>query len=155
MTSIACSTSRAFRSCIFVSAIERSWSRESFPTFDGNPGIQYEWAVEFAGNGYQLHKLTIFEHTGTHIDAPFHFSADGKSVDQIEPQQLVAPLAIIGCIALYFSLPLLAILVLPVWGGLGLIIYFAYSRRRSHVGRGIIDVPEASPPPEPQVPGGY
>ena len=52
----------------------------SFPTFDGKPGIEYEWAVEFAGNGYQLHKLTIFEHTGTHIDAPFHFSADGKSV---------------------------------------------------------------------------
>jgi kynurenine formamidase len=67
----------------------------SFPTFDGNPGIEYEWAVEFAGNGYQLHKLAIFEHTGTHIDAPFHFSADGKSVDQIEPEQLVAPLAII------------------------------------------------------------
>ncbi|MGQ2967938.1 MAG: cyclase family protein [Allorhizobium sp.] len=68
---------------------------ETFPTFDGKPGIEYEWAVEFAGNGYQLHKLTIFEHTGTHIDAPFHFSADGKSVDQIEPEQLVAQLAII------------------------------------------------------------
>lgn len=67
----------------------------SFPTFDGNPGIEYEWAVEIAKSGYQLHKLTIFEHTGTHIDAPFHFSADGKSVDQIEPEKLVAPLAII------------------------------------------------------------
>lgn len=67
----------------------------SFPTFDGTPGIQYEWAVEFAGNGYQLHKLTIFEHTGTHIDAPLHFSADGAGVDEIEPEKLVAPLAII------------------------------------------------------------
>jgi len=67
----------------------------AFPTFDGNPGIEYEWAVEIAKSGYQLHKLTIFEHTGTHIDAPFHFSADGKSVDQIEPEKLVAPLAII------------------------------------------------------------
>ncbi len=33
ITSIACSTSRAFRSCIFVSAIERSWARVSRPTF--------------------------------------------------------------------------------------------------------------------------
>src|SRR6185312_5974249 len=33
ITSIACSTSRAFRSCIFVSAIERSCERESLPTF--------------------------------------------------------------------------------------------------------------------------
>ena len=30
---------------------------------------------------------------------------------------IVAPLAIIGCLVLYFSLPLTAILVLPVWGG--------------------------------------
>ncbi|MGL3607294.1 cyclase family protein [Rhizobium sp. G187] len=67
----------------------------AFPTFDGTPGIEYEWAVEFAKNGYQLHKLTIFEHTGTHIDAPLHFSADGQSVDEIEPEKLVAPLAII------------------------------------------------------------
>src|SRR3954452_12462875 len=33
ITSIAWSTSRAFRSCIFVSAIERSWSRVRRPTF--------------------------------------------------------------------------------------------------------------------------
>ena len=67
----------------------------SFPTFDGKPGIEYEWAVEIAQSGYQLHKLTIFEHTGTHIDAPLHFSADGTSVDEIEPEKLVAPLVII------------------------------------------------------------
>ena len=53
---------------------------------------------------------------------------------------IVAPLAIIGCVVLYAKLPLIAILVLPGWGIIGLIIYFAYSRTRSHVGRGIIDV---------------
>lgn len=67
----------------------------TFPTFDGKPGIELEWAAEIAKDGYQLHKLTIFEHTGTHIDAPFHFSADGASVDRLEPQKLVAPLVII------------------------------------------------------------
>ncbi|KHJ54131.1 cyclase [Aureimonas altamirensis] len=66
-----------------------------FPTFDGKPGITYEWAVKFEDSGYQLHKLTIFEHTGTHIDAPLHFSADGTSVDELEPRSLVAPLVII------------------------------------------------------------
>ncbi|MDR3526258.1 MAG: amino acid permease [Rhizomicrobium sp.] len=50
---------------------------------------------------------------------------------------VVAPLAIIGCIGLYLSLPLTAILVLPIWGAIGLVVYFAYSRSRSHVGRGI------------------
>jgi len=64
----------------------------TFPTIDGKPGIEFEWAAEIAKDGYQLHKLTIYEHTGTHIDAPFHFSANGASVDQLEPQKLVAPL---------------------------------------------------------------
>ncbi len=53
---------------------------------------------------------------------------------------IVAPLAIFGCLALYASLPLTAILVLPVWGVVGLLVYFLYSRSRSHVGRGVVDV---------------
>jgi APA family basic amino acid/polyamine antiporter len=60
---------------------------------------------------------------------------------------VVAPLAIIGCVVLYFSLPLTAILVLPVWGGIGLLFYFLYSRSRSHVGRGIFDKMEEDDPP--------
>ena len=67
----------------------------SFPTFDGKPGILYEQAVKFADSGYQLFKLTLFEHTGTHIDAPLHFTADGTSVDELDPQDLVLPLVLI------------------------------------------------------------
>ncbi|PXA83174.1 amino acid permease [Nostoc sp. 3335mG] len=60
---------------------------------------------------------------------------------------VVAPAAIIGCIALYASLPLTAILVLPIWGAVGLLVYFFYSRSRSYVGRGIIDE-SGEPAPE-------
>ncbi|MFD2237425.1 cyclase family protein [Aureimonas populi] len=70
-----------------------------FPTFDGEPGILTEEAVNFEESGYQLLKLTLFEHTGTHIDAPLHFSADGASVDELEPQNLVCPLCIIDITA--------------------------------------------------------
>lgn len=70
---------------------------------------------------------------------------------------VVAPLAIVGCIGLYLFLPLVAKLVLIVWGAVGLVVYFGYSRRHSHVGRGIIEVPELSPdaPPTsvPPMPG--
>jgi APA family basic amino acid/polyamine antiporter len=52
---------------------------------------------------------------------------------------IIAPLAILGCLGLYFSLPLTAILVLPGWGAIGLVVYFLYSRSRSHVGRGITE----------------
>jgi basic amino acid/polyamine antiporter, APA family len=50
---------------------------------------------------------------------------------------VIGPLTIIGCLALYLSLPLTAKLVLPGWGLVGLLIYFFYSRSRSYVGRGI------------------
>lgn len=71
----------------------------SFPTFDGNPGIFYETAVAFADSGYQLWKLTIFEHTGTHIDAPLHFTEDGTSVAELPPERLVCPLCVLDLTA--------------------------------------------------------
>lgn len=55
---------------------------------------------------------------------------------------IIAPLSMIGCLGLYFSLPLTAILVLPGWGLLGLLIYYFYSRQRSHVGLGLNEVHE-------------
>jgi kynurenine formamidase len=55
----------------------------------------YEPSVKFEGNGYQLWKLTIFEHTGTHIDAPLHFTADGTSVAELPVESLVCPLCVV------------------------------------------------------------
>jgi APA family basic amino acid/polyamine antiporter len=69
---------------------------------------------------------------------------------------IVAPLAIIGCLGLYLNLPFGAKMVLPIWGGIGLVIYFLYGFRKSYVGRGIIDVHEddveAPPQPVPPMP---
>jgi len=67
----------------------------SFPTFDGEPGILYDQTVKFEESGYQLFRLTINEHTGTHIDAPLHFTADGTSVADLDPATLVCPLCVI------------------------------------------------------------
>ncbi|MDS9467239.1 cyclase family protein [Paracoccus sp. MBLB3053] len=72
---------------------------ENFPTFDGKPGIAYEEAVNFDQNGYQLWKLTIFEHSGTHIDAPLHFSKDGTSVAELAADSLICPLCVIDITA--------------------------------------------------------
>lgn len=66
-----------------------------FPTFDGAPGFKAEKVYDFAKNGYNLFNLTIAEHTGTHLDAPLHFSADGQSVAEIPVEKLVAPLCIV------------------------------------------------------------
>lgn len=66
-----------------------------FPTFDGKPGILFKENVNFDTSGYQIWELTIFEHSGTHIDAPMHFSKDGTSVDELSPESLVCPLCIV------------------------------------------------------------
>ncbi|PNU05085.1 amino acid permease [Novosphingobium guangzhouense] len=55
---------------------------------------------------------------------------------------VVAPIAIIGCVTLFFNLPVEAMLVLPIWGGIGLVFYFVYGYRKSHVGQGRIEVHE-------------
>lgn len=68
---------------------------EDFPTFGGSPGIAYDKQFDFASDGYNLYSLTINEHTGTHIDAPLHFSADGRSVAEIPARNLVCPLCIV------------------------------------------------------------
>jgi APA family basic amino acid/polyamine antiporter len=55
----------------------------------------------------------------------------------------VAPLTIVGCVFLFLNLPSSAMLFLPGWSVLGLLVYFLYSRRRSHLGRGIVEIHEA------------
>ncbi|MBO9575827.1 MAG: amino acid permease [Sphingobium sp.] len=67
---------------------------------------------------------------------------------------VVAPLSIIGCVVLYWFLPFDAKMVLPIWGGIGLVLYYAYGYRKSHVGLGKIEVHEEDTdvPPQPVPP---
>ncbi|MEY4160232.1 MAG: hypothetical protein RLZZ136_853 [Pseudomonadota bacterium] len=71
---------------------------------------------------------------------------------------VVGPLSVVGCLVLFWFLPLDAKLVLPVWGGIGLVFYYLYGYRKSHVGRGLIEVHEddkdAPPQPVAPLPGG-
>ncbi len=50
---------------------------------------------------------------------------------------LVGPLAVIGCVVLFLFLPPDAQLVFPIWGAIGLMFYFLYGYRHSHVARGL------------------
>ena len=68
---------------------------------------------------------------------------------------IIAPLTIVGCFYLYISLPIKAVLVLPIWGAIGLLIYFGYGYRHSHMGKGVVEVHSLDDDAlEPHVPGG-
>jgi basic amino acid/polyamine antiporter, APA family len=67
---------------------------------------------------------------------------------------LVAALTVIGCVFLFVNLPTSAMLVLPIWGAIGIVIYYAYSYRASHLGRGLVEVHEPEIHDlEPPIPG--
>jgi APA family basic amino acid/polyamine antiporter len=67
---------------------------------------------------------------------------------------VTAPLAIAGCLYLFYSLDVKSQILFAGWAVIGLFVYFLYSRSRSHVGRGLTevheldaDIPPSSVPP--------
>ncbi len=65
-------------------------------TWPGDTPFSYEvsWSKEESGS-VNVGKLTMSIHTGTHIDAPFHFDNDGKKVLDLDIQVYVGPTRII------------------------------------------------------------
>jgi kynurenine formamidase len=54
-------------------------------------------SAEF-GYKYAAGVITCAEHGGTHVDAPFHFKADGTTVDQIPLAALIGPCKVINIV---------------------------------------------------------
>ncbi|MVA96748.1 twin-arginine translocation signal domain-containing protein [Nitratireductor sp. CAU 1489] len=68
---------------------------EAFPTFFNEQQLFKKALFNYAEHKFNINEWRFNEHTGTHLDAPLHFSADGKSVAEIPVADLVCPLAII------------------------------------------------------------
>ena len=62
---------------------------------------------------------------------------------------IIGPLTVAGCLFLFLNLPFAAMLFLPIWSAIGLVVYFFYSRSRSHLGRGFAEVHELDPDSPP------
>jgi len=55
------------------------------PAFPGDPPLGFEILASPLRDGYALSAWSGVFHTGTHMDAPAHFSANGKWIDELEP----------------------------------------------------------------------
>ena len=66
-----------------------------FPTYFGPPQLQIEPIFTYDPNGFNINRWILNEHTGTHMDAPLHFSAAEWSADEIPISRLVLPLAVV------------------------------------------------------------
>lgn len=54
------------------------------PTWPGDPGIEIKRVEKIEdGSNANVTRLDMGVHTGTHVDAPYHFLQDGITVDQL------------------------------------------------------------------------
>ena len=62
---------------------------EAFPMFPGATPPKISVAVTVQKDGYFGNNMTIWEHSGTHMDAPAHFVDKGMTADVIPADKLV------------------------------------------------------------------
>lgn len=62
---------------------------ESIPTFPGSPKPQFPLWSTLKNDGYNLELLFLSSHTGTHLDAPYHFVKNGQKIHQISLNRLI------------------------------------------------------------------
>jgi APA family basic amino acid/polyamine antiporter len=67
---------------------------------------------------------------------------------------IVAPIATLGCLYLFFSLSFYTVSLFFGWAIVGLVVYYLYGYRKSHLGQGIVETHETDPdvPPQPVPP---
>ena len=68
----------------------------NFPTYGGQPQLEVENVFALENDGFNLNVWHLNEHTGTHMDAPFHFAdSSAWTADMIPVENLVLPLAVV------------------------------------------------------------
>ena len=65
------------------------------PLWPGDPLVEFETIATFETDGYYLRRFSMGEHSGTHMNAPNSFHAQGESIDTYLPQDLVRPAVVI------------------------------------------------------------
>ena len=61
----------------------------TIPSFPGSPPPQFIPWSSIQEDGYNLELLFFSSHTGTHLDAPYHFNDKGKKIHQISLDRLM------------------------------------------------------------------
>lgn len=69
---------------------------EDFPAYTpGEEAIRRPGAT-IAENGFYQQRWDIYEHTGTHVDAPAHFNANGRYASELTADELLVPAVVIN-----------------------------------------------------------
>ena len=64
--------------------------KESTPVFPGDPRLSVSRDMQIAkGAAYNFSTVSMGAHTGTHVDAPWHFLEDGGKLNQVPLDSLI------------------------------------------------------------------
>lgn len=66
------------------------------PVYEGNAPLSFKFILDMRrGDALTLSAFSLGAHSGTHIDAPQHFIADGAPIDKVSLAALVGPARVI------------------------------------------------------------
>ena len=68
---------------------------EDFPAYTVGEEAIRRPATTFEADGYYMQRWNIFEHIGTHVDAPAHFNPNGRYANELTPRELMVPAVVI------------------------------------------------------------
>ncbi|MEK6944122.1 MAG: cyclase family protein [Thermoproteota archaeon] len=63
---------------------------QTIPTFPGSPKPRFITWSKIKKDGYNLELLFFSSHTGTHLDAPYHFNENGMKIHEIPLERLIS-----------------------------------------------------------------
>ncbi len=79
---------------------------EEMPVFPGTEKPKLVCACIMERDGFREKLMTMYSHTGTHIDAPSHMIVDGKNLDDFAVHHFVGNAIVIDCTGYSRDIPL-------------------------------------------------
>lgn len=68
---------------------------EGMPVYPGTPAPVFSTVTTVENHGYRVKKIAMNTHVGTHMDAPAHMLADGKTLDILPLERFMGRAAIV------------------------------------------------------------
>ena len=95
-----CATTKPSPDLATAEVVDLTYAFDEHTLYWPNSPISFElkqqaYGMTPGGYFYASNTFCAPEHGGTHLDAPIHFSAQGRTIDQIPPRQLIGPAVVI------------------------------------------------------------
>lgn len=71
--------------------------KEDMPVYPGTEQPIFKQANTYEKDGFKETKLTMYTHTGTHMDPPAHLFSDRKTLDMFPADQFIGKALVIDC----------------------------------------------------------